>query len=70
MISSMDDKRLKVVNALQGIFGSQWQNVAPSKSLGQKLADQQLRISIFYVSESTFALSKTLLRNKKIDMGL
>ena len=42
----MDDKRSEVFNAHQGIFGSQWLNVAPCKNPGLKLDDQQLRISI------------------------
>ena len=42
----MDDKRSKVFNAHQGTFGSQWLNVVPCRNLGQKLYDQQLRISI------------------------
>ena len=46
LISRMDEKRSKVFNAHQGKFGSQWPNVVPSKNLGLKLDDQQLRISI------------------------
>ena len=42
----MDDKRLKVFNAHQGNFRSQWLNVVPCKELGLQLDDQQLRISI------------------------
>ena len=46
LTSRMDNKRSKVFNAHQGKFGSQWLNVVPSKNLGLKLDDQQLRISI------------------------
>ena len=46
LICRMDDKRLKVFNAHQGKFGSQWLNVVPCKNLGLKLEVQQLRISI------------------------
>ena len=46
LISRMDDKRLKVFNAHQGKFGTQWLNVVPCKNLILKLDDQQLRISI------------------------
>ena len=42
----MDDIRSKVFIAHQGKFGSQWLNVVPCKNLGEKLDDQQLRISI------------------------
>ena len=56
LISGMDDKRSKVFDAHQGKFGSQWLNVVPCKNLGLKLDDQQLRISLVYVSEPTFAL--------------
>ena len=45
LISRMDDKRSKVLNAHQGKFVSQWSNVFPCKNLGLKLDDQQLRIS-------------------------
>ena len=44
--SRMDDKRLKVLNAQQGKFGSHWMNVVPWKNLWLKLDDQPLRISI------------------------
>ena len=33
-------------NAYQDPFGSAWLKVLPSKSLGLKLTDQQLRISL------------------------
>ena len=46
LISRRDDKRSKVFNAHQGKFGSKWLNVIPSKNLGLKLDDQQLRITI------------------------
>ena len=46
LISKMDDKRLKVFNAHEGKFGSEWLNVVPCKNLDLKLDDQQLRISI------------------------
>ena len=42
----MDDKRSKLFNAHQGVFGFQRLNVVPCKNLDLKLADQQLRISI------------------------
>ena len=45
LISRMDDKRSKVLNAYQGKFGFQWLNLAPCKNLGLKLDDEQLRIS-------------------------
>ena len=38
---------VKRVNAYQDPFGSTWLNVVPSKNLGLKLTDQQLRISLF-----------------------
>ena len=46
LVSRMDDKGSKFLNAHQGKFGSQWFNVVPCKNLGLKLDDQQLRISI------------------------
>ena len=46
LIFRLDDKRSKIFNAHQGKFGSQWLNVVPSKNLGLKLDDQELRFSI------------------------
>ena len=55
LISRMDDKRSKVFNAHHCKFGSQWPNVVPSKNLGLKFDDQQLRISIGSRLGPTFA---------------
>ena len=39
-------ENVKRLNAYQDPFGSAWLNVVPSKNLGLKLTDQQLRISL------------------------
>ena len=39
-------ENVKKPNAYQDPFGSAWLNVVPSKNLGLKLTDQQLRISL------------------------
>ena len=46
LITDLDVKNVKRLNAYQDPFGSAWLNVVPSKNLGQKLTDQQLRISL------------------------
>ena len=43
LISRIDDKRSKDINAHQSKFGSQWLSVVLCKNLGLKLDDQQLR---------------------------
>ena len=44
-ITDLDAENVKRLNAYQDPFGSAWLNVVPSKNLGLKLTDQQLRIS-------------------------
>ena len=39
-------ENVKRLNAYQDPFGSAWLNVVPSKYLGLKLTDQQLRLSL------------------------
>ena len=67
LISRMDDKRSKVFNAHQGKFGSQWLNVVPCKSLGLKLDDQQLRISIGLHLEANICVAHTCLCGKRVE---
>ena len=45
-ITDLDVENVKKLNAYQDPFGSAWLNVVPSKNLGLKLTDQQLRISL------------------------
>ena len=45
-ITDLDVEYVKRLNAYQDPFGSAWLNAVPSKSLGLKLTDQQLRISL------------------------
>ena len=45
-ITDLDAENVKRLNAYQDPFGSAWLNVVPSKNLGLKLTDQQLRISL------------------------
>ena len=44
LITDLDAENVKRLNAHQDPFGSAWLNVVPSKNLGLKLTDQQLRI--------------------------
>ena len=46
LITDLDADNVKRLNAYQDPFGSAWLNVVPSKNLGLKLTDQQLRISL------------------------
>ena len=46
LITDLDMENVKRLNAYQDPFGSAWLNVVPSKNLGLKLTDQQLRISL------------------------
>ena len=46
LITDLDVENVKRLNAYQDPFGSAWLNVVPSKNLGLKLTDQQLRISL------------------------
>ena len=46
LITDLDAEKVKRLNAYQDPFGSAWLNVVPSKNLGLKLTDQQLRISL------------------------
>ena len=46
LITDLDVESVKRLNAYQDPFGSAWLNVVPSKNLGLKLTDQQLRISL------------------------
>ena len=46
LITDLDAENVKRLNAYQDPFGSAWLNVVPSKNLGLKLTDQQLRISL------------------------
>ena len=46
LITDLDAENVKRLNAYQDHFGSAWLNVVPSKNLGLKLTDQQLRISL------------------------
>ena len=45
LITDLDAKDVKRLIAYQDAFGSAWPNVVPSKDLGPKLIDHQLRIS-------------------------
>ena len=67
LICRMDDKRLKVFNAHQGKFGSQWLNVVPCKNLGLKLDDQQLRISIGLHLEAKICVAHTCHCGKRVE---
>ena len=46
LITDLDAENVRRLNAYQDPFGSAWLNVVPSKNLGLKLTDQQLRISL------------------------
>ena len=46
LITDLDVENVKRLNAYQDPFSSAWLNVIPSKNLGLKLTDQQLRISL------------------------
>ena len=46
LITDLDVENVKRLNAYQDPFGSAWLNVVPTKNLGLKLTDQQLRISL------------------------
>ena len=46
LITDLDVENVKRLNAYQDLFGSAWLNVVPSKILGLKFTDQQLRISL------------------------
>ena len=46
LITDLDVKNVKRLNAYQDPFSSAWLNVVPSKNLGLKITDQQLRISL------------------------
>ena len=46
LITDLDVENVKRLTAYQDPFGSAWLNVVPSKNLGLKLTDQQLRISL------------------------
>ena len=46
LITDLDVENVRRLNAYQDPFGSAWLNVVPSKNLGLKLTDQQLRISL------------------------
>ena len=46
LITDLDVDNVKRLNAYQDPFVSAWLNVVPSKNLGLKLTDQQLRISL------------------------
>ena len=46
LITDLDAEKVKRLNAYQDPFGSAWLNVVPSKNLGVKLTDQQLRICL------------------------
>ena len=66
----MDDKRSKVFNAHQGKFGSQWLNFVPCKSLGLKLDDQQLRISIGLRLGANICVGHTCHCDKRVERDL
>ena len=69
LISRMDDKRSKVSNPHQGIFGSQWLNVVPCKNLGLKLDDQQHQVSIgLRLGVVKFCVAQTCLCGKRVEM--
>ena len=67
LVSRMDDKRSKVFNAHQDKFGSQWLNVVPSKILGLKLDDQQLRISIGLRLDANICVAHTCHCGKRVE---
>ena len=46
LITDLVAENVKRLNAYHNPFGSAWLNVLPSKNLGPKLPDQQLRISL------------------------
>ena len=46
LITDLDVENVRRLNAYQDPFGSTWLNFSPSKNLGLKLTDQQLRISL------------------------
>ena len=46
LITHLDVENVERLNAYQDTFGSAWLNVVPSKNLGPKVTDQQLRISL------------------------
>ena len=46
LITDLDVENVRKLNAYQDPFGSAWLNVVPSKNLGLKLTDQQMRISL------------------------
>ena len=48
LITDLDVENVKRLNAYQDPFGSAWLNFVPSKTLGLKLTDQQLCISLSF----------------------
>ena len=48
LTTDLDVENVKRLNAYQDPFSSDWLNVVPSKNLGLKLTDQQLRISLSF----------------------
>ena len=62
LITDLDAENVKRLNAYQDPFGSAWLNVVPSKNLGLKLTDQQLRISLSLRLGSKFARNTLALR--------
>ena len=63
----MDDKRSKVFNAHQGMFGSQWLNVVLCTNLGLKFDDQQLRISIGWRLGANICVAHTCHCGKRVE---